>query len=135
MSVGVLLVTHQSLGPALLRVATGIFGRCPAHAEALEVENDAPCDVRLGEARRLVECLDTGDGVLVLTDIYGSTPANLARDLLDGPGRVRLLAGVNLPMLVRALSYAGLDLDEVVEKALNGGRDGVLLCAARGERD
>jgi mannose PTS system EIIA component len=134
-SVGVLLVTHQTLGSALLRVASGIFGRCPVNAEALEVENDAPCDIRLDEARRLVARLDTGDGVLVLTDIYGSTPANLARDLLAGPGRVRVLAGVNLPMLVRALNYAGLDLDSVVEKALVGGRDGVLPCTARCETD
>jgi PTS system ascorbate-specific IIA component len=135
MSVGILLVTHQSLGTALLRVACGIFGTCPTRAEALEVENDAPCEVRLGEAQRLIERLDTGDGVLVLTDIYGSTPANLARDLLDGTTRVRLVAGVNLPMLVRALSYAGLDLDSVMEKALVGGRDGVLPCVGRAETD
>ena len=135
MSVGILLVTHQSLGTALLRVACGIFGTCPTKAEALEVENDAPCEVLLAQARGQMERLDSGDGVLVLTDIYGSTPANLARDLLDGPGRVRLLAGVNLPMLVRALSYASLDLDSLVEKAFVGGRDGVLLCAARAETD
>lgn len=135
MSVGILLVTHQSLGSALLRVACGIFGTCPANADSLEVENDAPCEDLLARARGLVERLDTGDGVLVLTDIYGSTPANLARDLLDGPRRVRLLAGVNLPMLVRALSYASLDLDSVVEKAMVGGRDGVLLCTARTETD
>ncbi len=135
MSVGILLVTHQSLGTALLRVACGIFGTCPTQAESLEVENDAPCEVLLDQAWGLLERLDTGDGVLVLTDIYGSTPANLARDLLNGPGQVRLVAGVNLPMLVRALSYAGLDLDSVADKALAGGRDGVLLCAARSAAD
>lgn len=135
MSVGILLVTHQLLGTALLRVANGIFGTCPTRAEALEVENDAPCEVLLAHAQGLLDRLDTGDGVLVLTDIYGSTPANLARDLLDGSRQVRLVAGVNLPMLVRALSYAGLDLDAVADKALTGGRDGVLLCAARSEAD
>lgn len=135
MSVGILLITHQALGGALLQIAAGIFGAWPPNAEALEIENDAPCEEMLAQARRLVERLDTGDGVLILTDIYGATPANLARNLLDGSGRVRLLAGVNLPMLVRALSYAHLELDTVMEKAMVGGRDGVLLCAARRETD
>jgi len=134
-SVGILLITHSPLGADLLRIATGIFGACPAPAEALEVENDAPCDPLLAHAERLVSRLDTGDGVLVLTDIYGSTPANLAVDLLGRRERIRVLAGVNLPMLVRALNYAELDLDSVAEKALTGGRDGVCLCARRGSED
>ena len=135
MSVGLLLITHQSLGTALLRIAAGIFGTCPTRAESLEVQNDAPCDVLLDQARRLVEGLDQGDGVLVLTDIYGATPARLAMDLADGRHRIRLVAGVNLPMLLRALNYAGLDLDTVADKALTGGREGVLPCPAVGERD
>ncbi|MGE5152800.1 MAG: PTS sugar transporter subunit IIA [Bdellovibrio bacteriovorus] len=131
MSVGVLLITHGSLGSELLRIATGIFGTCPTRADALEVENDAPCDPLLEEAQRRVNGLDEGDGVLVLTDFYGSTPANLAVDLGQRHPRVRVLAGVNLPMLVRALSYASLDLDQTADKALQGGREGVLRCAPR----
>jgi PTS system ascorbate-specific IIA component len=131
MSVGILLITHGALGGELLRIATGIFGTCPAPAEALAVENDAPCDPLLVEAERRAERLDAGDGVLVLTDLYGSTPANLAVALGDRRDRVRVLAGVNLPMLVRALSYAALELDQVVDKALQGGRDGVLQCGVR----
>ena len=75
---------------------------------------------------------DRGDGVLVLTDLYGSTPANLAVALGDRHDRIRVLAGANLPMLVRALSYAGLELDQLVDKALTGGRDGVLRCGPCG---
>jgi PTS system ascorbate-specific IIA component len=134
-SVGILLITHRPLGTDLLRIATGIFGACPAPVESLEVENDAPCELLLADAERMASQLDRGDGVLVLTDIYGSTPSNLAVDLQGRRDRIRVLAGVNLPMLVRALNYAELDLDDVVEKALTGGRDGVLLCARRGERD
>jgi mannose PTS system EIIA component len=134
-SVGILLVAHDSLGTVLLRIAAGIFGALPPNAESLDVENDSPCDQVLERARAMVERLDTGEGVLVLTDIYGATPANLARSLLDGPHRVRLLAGVNLPMLVRALTYAHLDLESAMERALIGGRDGVLLCAAHCETD
>lgn len=131
MSVGILLITHGALGSELLRIATGIFGTCPAHAEALEVENDAPCAPLMAEAERRANRLDEGDGVLVLTDLYGSTPANLAVGLQDRRDRVRVLAGVNLPMLVRALNYAALELDQLVEKARKGGRDGVLLCPPR----
>jgi mannose PTS system EIIA component len=134
-SVGLLLITHQSLGTELLRIGTGIFGTCPARAASLEVENDAPRDALLAQGRRLVAELDAGDGVLILTDIYGATPARLAMELTEGPRRIRLIAGVNLPMLVRALNYAGLDLDTVADKALAGGREGVLPCTAPGERN
>ena len=131
MSVAILLITHASLGSELLRIASGIFGTCPARAEALDVENDTPCDPLLDQAERHAARLDEGDGVLVLTDLYGSTPANLALGLRERCDRVRVLAGVNLPMLVRALSYNALDLDQVAEKALDGGRDGVLSCDKR----
>jgi PTS system ascorbate-specific IIA component len=135
MSVAILLITHGSLGSELLRIASGIFGTCPTRAEAVDVENDAPCDPLIEDAERRAAHLDEGDGVLVLTDLYGSTPANLAVTLLGRRDHIRVLAGVNLPMLVRALSYAGLDLDQVVDKALKGGRDGVLVCGTRSGED
>lgn len=130
MSVGVLLITHGRLGEDLLDTATGIFGGCPARAQAVGVQNDAPWDPLLRTVEQRAAQLDKGDGVLVLTDLYGSTPANLALALLARRPGLRVLAGVNLPMLVRALSYAALDLDQVTDKALLGGRDGVLLCGA-----
>ena len=128
MSVGILLITHAGLGSALLRIATDIFGTCPARAEALDVANDTPCDQVLAEAERRAGQLDEGDGVLVLTDLYGATPANQAVALLGRRDRIRVLAGVNLPMLLRALSYASLDLDALADKAYDGGRDGVRRC-------
>jgi PTS system ascorbate-specific IIA component len=132
MSVGLLLITHRPLGADLLRVSAGIFGTCPARAESLDVENDAPCDLMLAEAELLARRLDAGDGVLVLTDLYGATPANIALALRDRNQRVRVVAGVNLPMVLRALNYAGLDLDTVAEKALAGGRNGIRLCPEPG---
>ncbi len=131
MSVGVLLITHEPLGSDLMRIASGILGGRPPGIEAMEVVNDAPCEVLTDEAERRLERLDAGDGVLILTDLYGSTPANISVALLAGNDRLRVIAGVNLPMLLRALNYASLDLDAVAEKALHGGRDGVLLCARR----
>ncbi len=135
MSVGLLLITHYPLGADLLRVATGIFGTCPTRAESLEVENDAPCDQMLAQAEQMVGRLDAGDGVLVLTDLYGATPANVAGALLARRPHLRMVAGVNLPMVLRALSYAGLDLESVAEKALAGGRDSVRLCPGPGTED
>jgi PTS system ascorbate-specific IIA component len=72
-----------------------------------------------------VRQLDQGDGVLVLTDIYGATPGNIALRLLE-PGRVEGVSGVNLPMLIRALTYREQGLALAVEKALSGGTEGVV---------
>jgi PTS system ascorbate-specific IIA component len=128
------MITHQPFGADLLRVATEILGGLPQGVEAMEVVNDVPCEVLTAEALKRLERLDAGDGVLILTDIYGSTPANIAVALLTTRDRLRVIAGLNLPMLLRALTYASLALDAVAEKALQGGRDGVLLCSQRDDR-
>ncbi len=134
MSVGLLLITHRPLAGDLLRVATDILGACPPGIEALDVINDTPREDLVAEALRHAARLDQGDGVLVLTDLFGATPANVAMVLLERRDQVRVLAGVNLPMLLRALNYAALDLDKVADKAMHGGRDGVRLCVSPGEQ-
>lgn len=128
------MVTHQPLGSDLVGIATRILGDRPAGLDALEVVNDVPREDLLADAKRRLERLDRGDGVLVLTDLYGSTPANVAVALLADQERLRVIAGVNLPMLLRALNYAELDLDAVAEKALQGGRNGVVLCSPRDDQ-
>ncbi|RNE91651.1 PTS sugar transporter subunit IIA [Marichromatium sp. AB31] len=128
MSIGLLLITHQPLGGDLLRIASAILGTEPAATEALELVNDRPCECMLREALDCVDRLDQGGGVLVLTDLYGATPANIALALHEQRRQVRVISGVNLPMLLRALNYAELDLDSVAEKALEGGREGVIRC-------
>jgi PTS system mannose-specific IIA component len=132
MSVGLLLITHNDIGAQLLATATRMIGRCPLDADCLGVGDDDDPDALCATARALARRLDRGDGLLVLTDLYGSTPANVAHTLADREG-VRVLAGINLPMLVRALNYADLGLTAVTEKALSGGREGVLPCQP-GER-
>ena len=72
--------------------------------------------------------LNLGSGVLVLTDLYGATPCNIASSLLKHPD-VRLISGVNLAMVLRILNYSTLSLDEMAAKAIEGGKDGVILCA------
>jgi PTS system ascorbate-specific IIA component len=131
MSVGVLIITHGGIGACLLETATRMFGGCPLQARTLAVVQESERDALVEEAYRLAETVDTGGGVLVLTDLFGSTPANVARALMDLP-RVRVLAGINLPMLVRVLNYAALPLDEMAAKAESGGREGVVLCPQDG---
>ena len=128
MSIGLLLITHNEIGTQLLATATRMLGCCPLQADCLCIRDDADPAQCAADAARLAKRLDQGEGLLVLTDLYGSTPANIARGLADRDG-VRVLAGINLPMLVRVFNYADLGLATVVEKALSGGRDGVLSCA------
>lgn len=128
MSVGLLLITHNHIGAELLATATRMLGNCPLEATALAVvESDDPERLR-ERAIRCAEELDEGSGVLVLTDLFGSTPSNVAVGLSDRPN-VRILSGVNLPMLVRVMNYHGLELAELAEKALSGGHDGLFVCS------
>jgi PTS system ascorbate-specific IIA component len=123
--IGVLIVAHDSLADNLVKAAAHVLGGMPAQLATIAVQaSDDPLDL-LPAAQALVGKLDTGDGVLIFADIYGATPCNLASKL-QVPGRVELVAGVNLPMLVRAFTYRAKGLDTMVTKAVSGGRDGVL---------
>jgi len=126
MSVSLLIVAHEPLGQAMLSVAVGTLGNNPIRTEVLDIVRDCEPDELRQKTRQLVEELDDGDGVLVLTDIYGSTPSNIACALLDREN-VRIVTGINVPMLFRVMNYAGLELDALTEKAVSGGHDGVTL--------
>lgn len=128
--VGVLLITHDPLGHVLRATAAAILGHCPLPLEVVTVPLDSDPDQTAAEARRLATAVDKGAGVLVLTDLYGSTPANIACRLLDWP-QVRVVSGVNLPMLIKVCNYHTLPLDELAEKAAAGGHDGILLYAGK----
>jgi len=123
--IGVLLVTHGAIGDELLATAAQILGQPAARTAVLSVTSaHDPADV-LAQARARIAQLDDGSGVLVLTDMYGSTPGNVVRSLL-ADGRVEGVAGVSLPMLVRVLSARDRDLAAAVQRALSGGTEGVL---------
>ena len=123
--IGVLIIAHDTLGDSLVRAVTHVLGSRPPQFEAFGVAvGDDPL-VLLQTAREAVARLDDGDGVLIVSDIYGATPCNLACKLLV-PGRVEGLAGVNLPMLVRAFTYRTRGMDTLLKKAVSGGCDGVL---------
>ena len=145
--VGILIIAHNAIGQQLLETATDMLDRSCPQLRSLEVKQDDDPVKLLARARRLVSEIQQGVGVLVLTDMYGSTPSNIAHRLSEGPTlnhdeagtneapaqvrcEVRVIAGINLPMLVRALNYAHLPLDELALKALSGGRDGILDASA-----
>lgn len=127
MTVGVLLITHGDIGAVLLQSALDILSVCPLPTLNLAAPSGCDPERVLQDARRAADQLDRGDGVLVLTDMYGATPSNIACRLGDFH-RVRVVSGVNLPMLIRVLNYPDLELDELACKAVSGGRDGVLTC-------
>jgi PTS system ascorbate-specific IIA component len=123
--VGILLITHGTLGESLIHCASHILrGRPPYMMQIGVTPQDDPEDI-LPQAIKLCRALDQGAGVLVFSDIFGATPCNIASRLLI-PGRVEGVAGVNLPMLIRALTYRTDPLRTVVEKALSGGAEGVM---------
>lgn len=123
--IGVLIIAHGSLGPSLIDCATHVMGNRPAQLDFLEIsKHDDPADI-LPKAQALVKNLDSGQGVLVLSDIYGATPCNIVTKLLT-PDETEGVAGVNLPMLVRVLNYRHEGLHSCIQKALSGGRDGVV---------
>lgn len=124
--IGILILAHSRLGDALIDCATHIMGAVPPALATLTVTaKDDPVDM-LQQAQQLVAALDTGHGVLILTDMFGATPSNIACRLLD-PGQVEGVSGVNLPMLMRALTYRTQPLAMVASKAQTGGQAGVLF--------
>ncbi len=122
--IGILLITHGSYGEALVQNACHVLNKRPPLLNQLGVSaQDDPLDL-LPLGREMVRLVDGGAGVLVLTDIFGASPANLALKLLE-PKRVEGLTGVNLPMLLRALTYRDKDLSVLLKRARDGGRDGI----------
>ena len=122
---GLLIIAHGTLGESLIHSASHVMGGRPPLLDQLGIGmHDDPAAL-LPRARRLVNELDQGQGVLILSDIYGATPCNIVGRLLE-PGRIEGVAGVNLPMLVRTLTYRNGNLMTLVQKAVSGGREGVI---------
>ncbi len=123
--IGVLIIAHEDFGESLIRCVTHVLGARPPKFEALAVQpGDDPRDL-LPRAQAMVQALDDGDGVLVVSDLFGATPCNLGCKLLI-PGRVEGISGVSLPMLIRAFTYRNKGLAVMVKKAVSGGCEGVL---------
>ena len=123
--IGILIITHGTLGESLIHCASHVLNKRPPRLQQLGVTAQDDPAMLLPRARALVKELDAGEGVLILTDIYGGTPSNMASRLLI-PGKFEAVAGVSLPMLIRVLTYRDRDLPTIVTKAISGGCEGVL---------
>ena len=127
----ILLIAHAPLANALRQCALHVFPDCEAMVAAIDVQPNLSPDETLATARIALEQLGNlpqVKGVLVLTDIFGATPSNVAQKLVDGV-RSRLITGVNLPMLLRSVSYRHESLEMLVSRAVIGGTQGVMQVA------
>lgn len=124
MNVGLLLVSHPGIAPALLNNAFRILGSNPIKTSVLEVAMDTDLDKLSLKAERMITDLDQGDGVLVLADLYGSSPCNLIYRFKD-KRHIRIVSGLNLSMLIRAMNYYQDDLETLANKAATGATEGI----------
>ena len=130
--IGILIVSHGAFGESLIHSASHVLGKRPLYVRQLGVTVHDDPDEILPTAQDLIRFLDQGKGVLVMTDIYGATPSNIGSRLLE-PGRVEGIAGVNLPMLIKALTHReGSTLEDLVGKALSGAIEGIVRMGHRG---
>ena len=123
--IGVLIVTHGDIGTSLLTSANQILGGEQKQVATLSVWRADEIDDLVLRARELIDGLDAGDGVLVLTDIFGATPGNVVSRLLED-GRIEGVSGASLPMLLRVLTSRNGSLSAAVQRALSGGAEGVV---------
>lgn len=127
----ILLIAHAPLANALRQCALHVFPDCESAVAAIDVQPNLSPEETLATARIALEQLGQlpqVTGVLVLADIFGATPSNVAQKLVDG-ARSRLITGVNLPMLLRSVSYRHEPLEALVSRAVVGGTQGVMQVA------
>ena len=128
---GILIIAHAPLAHALRTCALHVFPDCDSDVAAIDVQPNLPPEETLAMARIAMDQLvrdGRTTGVLVLTDIFGATPSNVAQRLVDGVNS-RLITGVNLPMLLRSVSYRNEPLEALVSRAVVGGTQGVMQVA------
>ena len=124
----ILLIAHTPLASALRAGAMHVFPEAADAITALDVQPQASPDATLAEAERALAQVPESESVLILTDVFGATPCNVAQRVADGT-RTLLLVGANLPMVLRAVTYRHEDLDAMAHKALSGGMQGIMLVA------
>ena len=127
MACGILLITHPGVGSSVLAVATTLLRNLPLQADAFEVPFDADLEQLLPAASAALRRVDSGEGVLVLTDLYGASPSNLAAQVARLGTPVRRVAALSLPMLLRVMNYPEQGLDELPATAAAGTRNGAII--------
>ncbi|MFT6590380.1 MAG: PTS system mannose-specific IIA component [Rhodoferax sp.] len=127
MNNGILIIAHAPLATALRQCVLHVFPEAENGVAAFDVQPNVPLEETLAAALQALAMLNTKK-TLVVTDVFGATPCNAAQKLVDGQNS-KLIAGVNLPMLLRAVTYRGEPLDAMVERALAGGTQSVMQVA------
>jgi len=126
MSVGILIISHDNIGTVLFDTACNMIGNNPLNAKLVAISLECDPDKVIKTTNSLLEELDHGDGVLVLTDLLGSTPSNIAHRLRNHT-KVNIVTGINLSMLIRLFNYPNLNLADLTEKAYSGAIDGITI--------
>ncbi len=132
MNLGILLVTHRDIGKHMLDIASIIFAKKLDNCEAHSIIEDTPPDEILDSLRRLRDQMDCSQGMLILTDLCGATPYNVARRLmLETPGAI-LISGINLPMVVKLFNLQQQNRSQLAESLASNSRMGILIEAEDG---
>lgn len=124
---GLMIIAHAPLASSLKAVAEHAYPDCSRMLEALDVAPDTPIEEVEARAREMLARVRNPEA-LIFTDVFGASPCNVAQKLADG-NQVRVVAGVNVPMLWRSLCYSTEPLDAVVTRAMSGAKDGVMQVA------
>ena len=124
---GILIIAHAPLASALRQCVLHVFPEVAKNLAACDVQPNVPPEETLASARMAMALLGT-EQTLVLTDLFGATPCNMAEKLVNGLN-AKLIAGVNLPMLLRAVTYRHEPMDDLAARALAGGTQGVMQVA------
>ncbi len=127
MSVTLFIITHQHVGQVLLDTTINMLGNCPLTTHIFEVPSYCNPDTIYQQGMDIISQINMQQGVLILTDIYGSTPSNIASRLAANKN-IAIISGINLPMLVRVMNYPDLPLPRMVHKAFSGGHEGIIHC-------
>lgn len=125
---GLLIIAHAPLASSLKTVASHAFPDCASRLEALDVSSDMTPEQIESRARELLDRIRNPEAI-IFTDVFGATPCNVAQKMGDGV-QVKVIAGVNVPMLWRSLCYVDEPLDAVVARAVAGATQGVMQVAS-----
>jgi PTS system ascorbate-specific IIA component len=137
--VGIIIVAHTPVASAMLGFAEHTYGSSPERVRAVDIAPYEDTKASFDRVMKAAYAVNSGNGVLILTDVMGATPANVASKLealgplsgLNAP--VIVLAGLNLPMLMRCITHRGDSLEELAQKALVGGQNGILRLGTKVE--
>ena len=127
MSVALLLVSHENIAQHLFATAQNILGAPIENIASLEVPMTSSIEKIQASARELVTNMNTQTGLLILTDLVGSTPFNVATQIKKEQPNAIIISGLNLPMLLKVCNYRTSGLTELAEKAVIGGQSGIAL--------